>query len=110
MENRSFVYESVIKVKQTGNIFFSFPEFFCMNSAIKTYTIEITTDLFSGIITIFIRNTMNNTMNQNWASKNLSRIDKILYYINVNFLDADRMKIENMAENLCFHQITSVSI
>jgi AraC-like DNA-binding protein len=40
---------------------------------------------------------MNNTMNQNWASKNLSRIDKILYYINVNFLDADRMKIENMA-------------
>jgi hypothetical protein len=40
MENRSFVYESVIKVKQTGNIFFSFPEFFCMNSAIKTYTIK----------------------------------------------------------------------
>ncbi|WP_419488939.1 AraC family transcriptional regulator [Chryseobacterium bernardetii] len=98
MENRSFVYESVIKSKTDREHFLQLSRILLYEFSHKNlYNKEITTDLFSGIITIFIRNTMNNTMNQNWASKNLSRIDKILYYINVNFLDADRMKIENMA-------------
>ncbi len=98
MEDRSFVYESVIKSKTDREHFLQLSRILLYEFSHKNlYNKEITTDLFSGIITIFIRNTMNNTMNQNWASKNLSRIDKILYYINVNFLDADRMKIENMA-------------
>ncbi|WP_164463868.1 AraC family transcriptional regulator [Chryseobacterium sp. G0186] len=99
MEDRSLVYESGIKNKtdriyllQLSNILLH--EFSHKNR----YHKEITADLFSGILTILIRNTMNNATNKKWISQNLSRIDRILYYINVNILDPDKMKIENLAK------------
>lgn len=99
MEDHSFVYESVIKSKtdklhllQLAGILLH--EF----SRKNTYNKEITADLFSGIMIIMIRNTMNNITAKEWMTQNLSRIERILYYINVNALNTDKMKIENLAK------------
>lgn len=99
MEDRSFIYESVIKSKTDREHLLQLSRILLHEFSYKgLYNKEVTADLFSGIFTILVRNTMSNTTNQKWAFKNVSRIDRILYYINVNFLDTDRMKIENMAK------------
>lgn len=99
MEDQTFVYESVIKNKTDREHLLQLSRILLHEFNHKSlYNKEITADLFSGIFTILIRNTMNTTNNQKWISKNLSRIDRILYYINVNFQDADKMKIENIAK------------
>ncbi|WP_160137851.1 AraC family transcriptional regulator [Chryseobacterium sp. c4a] len=99
MEDRSFIYESVIKSETDKEHLLQLSGILLHEFSHKDlYNKEITADLFSGILTILIRNTMSNTTNQKWVSKNISRIDRILYYINVNFLDTDRMKIDNMAK------------
>ncbi|MDN3693122.1 AraC family transcriptional regulator [Chryseobacterium tructae] len=99
IEDRSFVYESVIKSKTDREHLLQLSRILLHEFSYKgLYNKEVTADLFSGIFTILVRNTMSNTTNQKWAFKNVSRIDRILYYINVNFLDTDRMKIENMAK------------
>jgi YesN/AraC family two-component response regulator len=41
---------------------------------------------------------MSNITAKNWLTQNLSRIERILYYININALDPDKMKIENLAK------------
>ncbi|SDI95767.1 AraC family transcriptional regulator [Chryseobacterium jejuense] len=99
MEDRSFVYESVIKSKTDRAHLLQLSRILLHEFSHKNlYNKEIAADLFSTIFTILTRNTMSNATNQKWVSKNLSRIDRILYYINVNFLDADKMKIENLAK------------
>ncbi|MCS4305480.1 MULTISPECIES: AraC family transcriptional regulator [unclassified Chryseobacterium] len=99
MEDRSFVYESFIKNKTDREHLLQLSRILLHEFSHKSlYHREVTADLFSGIFTILIRNTMGNITNQKWVSKNLNRIDRILYYINVNFLDADKMKIENLAK------------
>jgi len=99
MEDRSFVYESAIKnntdrvhLLQLAHILLY--EF----SHQSRYNKDIVVDIFSAIITVLIRNTMETTTNKKWISQHLSRIEKILYYINVNVLDTDKMKIENLAK------------
>ncbi|CAI8797092.1 AraC family transcriptional regulator [Chryseobacterium sp. IT-36CA2] len=99
MENHPFVYESVIKSKTDRVHLLQLARILLYEFSHKsTYSKEITTDLFSGIMTILIRNTMNNVTTKDWVIQHVSRIEKILYYINVNALDADKMKIENLAK------------
>lgn len=99
MEDQTFVYESVIKNKTDKDHLLQLSRILLHEfSHISLYNKEVTTDLFSGIFTILIRNTMKTKNNQTWISKNMNRIDRILYYINVNFQDAEKMKIENIAK------------
>ncbi len=99
MEDHSFVYESAIKSKTDRDHLLQLARILLYEFSHKnTYNKEITTDLFSGIITILIRNTMQNATAKDRLTQNLNRIEKILYYINVNALDAEKMKIENLAE------------
>jgi len=99
MEDHSFVYESVIKNKTDRAHLLQLARILLYEfSHNNTYNKEITADLFSSVITILIRNTINNRTAKEWITQNLSRIEKILYYINVNALDADKMKIGNLAE------------
>lgn len=103
MEDHSFVYESAIKSKTDRAHLLQLARILLYEFRHKnTYNKEITSDIFSGIITILIRNTMNTATTKNWIAQNVSRIEKILYYINVNVLDADKMKIENLAEEFMF--------
>ncbi|RLJ32637.1 AraC family transcriptional regulator [Chryseobacterium sp. 7] len=98
MEDHSFVYESVIKNKTDREHLLQLARILLYEFSHKnTYNKEITTDIFSGIITIMIRNIMNATTKK-WIAQNASRIERILYYINVNALDADKMKIEKLAK------------
>ncbi len=99
MEDHSFVYESVIKSKADRMHLLQLSQILLYEFGHKnTYNKEITTDLFSGIITILIRNTVNNKTVKSWITQNVNRIERILYYINVNALDTDKMKIENIAK------------
>lgn len=98
MEDHSFMYESVIKSKTDRTHLLQLARILLYEFSHKnTYTKEITTDLFCSIITILIRNTIQNATTNSWITHNVSRIEKILYYINVNALDNDKMKIENLA-------------
>ncbi|MGN7707655.1 AraC family transcriptional regulator [Chryseobacterium sp. D764] len=98
MEDHSFVYESVIKCKTDREHLLQLARILLYEFSHKnTYNKEISSDLFSAIITILIRNTMSNITAKNWITQNLSRIERILYYININALDGDKMKIENLA-------------
>ncbi len=98
MEDHYFVYESVIKNKTDREHLLQLARILLYEFSHKnTYNKEITTDIFSGIITIMIRNIMNATTKKRIA-QNASRIERILYYINVNALNADKMKIENLAK------------
>ncbi|WP_068943308.1 AraC family transcriptional regulator [Chryseobacterium timonianum] len=99
MEDRSFVYESVIKNKSDRAHLLQLSRILLHEFSHKNlYNKEISIDLFSTIFTILTRNTMNTKNHQTWISKNINRIDRILYYINVNFQDAEKMKIENIAK------------
>ncbi|MFZ4928612.1 AraC family transcriptional regulator [Chryseobacterium sp. Mn2064] len=110
MEDHSFVYESVIKNTADRVHLLQLARILLYEFSHKnTYNKEITADLFAGIFTILIRNTMHNVSAKNWVTKNLSRIEKILYYINVNVLDAEKMKIENLAKE-CMLSPNYVSI
>ncbi|KAA2223333.1 AraC family transcriptional regulator [Chryseobacterium sediminis] len=98
MEDHSFVYESVIKCKTDREHLLQLARILLYEFSHKnTYNKEISSDLFSAIITILIQNTMSNITAKNWITQNLSRIERILYYMNINALDADKMKIENLA-------------
>ncbi|MBE4948752.1 AraC family transcriptional regulator [Chryseobacterium culicis] len=98
MEDHSFVCESVIKNKRDREHLLQLARILLYEFSHKnTYNKEITTDIFSGIMTIMIRNIMN-ASTKKWIVQNASRIERILYYINVNALDADKMKIENLAK------------
>jgi len=98
MEDSSFVYESAIRNKAdrehmlqlAGILLYEFN-----NKSI--YSKEASADLFSAMITILIRNTMNSGGKER-VSKGTSQAEKILYYINVNAMDADKMKLENLAK------------
>lgn len=99
MEDQTLIYESGIRNKTdrqhllllSGILLHEF-------SNQRIHHKEITTGLFSGIFTILVRNIMSNASNKKWISQNLNKIDRILYYINVNFRDVDKMKIENLAK------------
>ncbi|WP_284463751.1 AraC family transcriptional regulator [Chryseobacterium sp.] len=99
MDDRTFVYESGIKNKSDREHLLKLSQMLLHEFSHKSmYNKEVMADLFSAIFTILIRNTMNTSTNKKWISQNLSKIDRILYYINVNILDADKMKIENLAK------------
>ncbi|AZA98710.1 AraC family transcriptional regulator [Chryseobacterium joostei] len=99
MDDRTFVYESGIKNKSDREHLLQLSRMLLHEFSHKSmYNKEVMADLFSAIFTILIRNTMNASTNKKWFSQNLSKIDRILYYINVNILDADKMKIENLAK------------
>ncbi|MCJ7936260.1 MAG: AraC family transcriptional regulator [Chryseobacterium sp.] len=98
LEDQTFVYESAIKNKQDRIHLLQLAHILLHEFSHKSmYHKETAADLFSGIITILIRNTMNNNSNKKQISKKLSKIERILYYLNVNVLDPDKMKIENLA-------------
>ena len=99
MDDRTFVYESGIKNKSDREHLLKLSRMLLHEFSHKNmYNKEVMADLFSAIFTILIRNTMNTSTNKKWILQNLSKIDRILYYINVNILDADKMKIENLAK------------
>lgn len=99
MEDRSFVYESAIKNKTDRVHLLQLAHILLYEFSHQSrYNKDIVIDIFSAIITVLIRNTMETTTNKKWISQHLSRIEKILYYINVNVLDTDKMKIENLAK------------
>ncbi|NIF05144.1 AraC family transcriptional regulator [Chryseobacterium sp. Tr-659] len=99
MEDQSFIYESAIKNKTDRKHLLQLSRILLHEFGQKNnYNKEITANLFSGIITILVRNTMSNHTIKEKISKQLSKIERILYYININVLDPDKMRIENLAK------------
>ncbi|MCQ9639316.1 AraC family transcriptional regulator [Chryseobacterium sp. WG14] len=99
MEDRSFVYESAINDKADRAHLLQLAHILLYEFSHQSrYNKEILTDIFSAIITVLIRNTMETTTHKKWIFQHVGRIEKILYYINVNVLDTDKMKIENLAK------------
>ncbi|STC97281.1 Uncharacterised protein [Chryseobacterium carnipullorum] len=110
MEDRSFVYESAIRNKADQEHLLQLAKILLHEFSNKSYySRETSADLFSAIMTIVIRNAMNNGGMER-ISQGLNQTEKILYYINVHAMDPDKMKLEYLAESLCFPQITSVFI
>ncbi|MCT2409848.1 AraC family transcriptional regulator [Chryseobacterium antibioticum] len=97
MEDRSFVYESAIRNKADKEHLLQLARIllheFCNRSL---YSKEISANLFSAIMAILIRNTMNDGSIER-ISQGLSQAERILYYINVNAMDAEKMRLEHLA-------------
>ncbi|SHH22511.1 AraC-type DNA-binding protein [Chryseobacterium oranimense] len=98
MEDSSLVYESAIRNKADREHMLQLASILLYEFSNKSlYNKETASDLFSAMITILIRNTMNSGGMER-VSKEISPAEKILYYINVNAMDADKMKLENLAK------------
>lgn len=97
MEDRSFVYESAIRNKADQEHLLQLAKILLHEFSNKSYySRETSADLFSAIMTIVIRNAMNNGGMER-ISQGLNQTEKILYYINVHAMDPDKMKLEYLA-------------
>ncbi|PIF45916.1 AraC-like DNA-binding protein [Chryseobacterium sp. 52] len=98
MGDRSFVYESAIKNKTDREHLLQLARILLHEFSSKNmYSQETSADLFSSIMTILIRNTMSSGGMEK-ISKGLNPAERILYYINVNAMDADKMRLEHLAK------------
>ncbi|WP_223607834.1 AraC family transcriptional regulator [Chryseobacterium sp. OSA05B] len=97
MEDRSFVYESAIKNKADREHILQLARILLHEFTDKNlYHKETCADLFSAMMTILIRNTMNSGGLEQIA-QGLNQAERILYYINVNAMNPDKMKLEHLA-------------
>lgn len=98
MEDRSFVYESAIKNKADREHLLQLARILLHEFTDKNlYNKETCVDLFSAMMTILIRNTMNSGGLEQ-IKQGLNQTEKILYYINVNAMNPDKMKLEHLAK------------
>ncbi|SHF99819.1 AraC family transcriptional regulator [Chryseobacterium sp. OV279] len=98
MEDRSFVYESAIKNKADREHLLQLARILLHEFTDKNlYNKETCADLFSAMMTILIRNTMNSGGLEQ-ITQGLNQTEKILYYINVNAMNPDKMKLEHLAK------------
>ncbi|HCA09676.1 helix-turn-helix domain-containing protein [Chryseobacterium sp.] len=98
MEDRSFVYESAIKNKADREHLLQLARILLHEFTDKNlYNKETCVDLFSAMMTILIRNTMNSGGLEQ-ITQGLNQTEKILYYINVNAMNPDKMKLEHLAK------------
>lgn len=97
MEDRSFVYESAIRNRADKEHLLQLARILLREFSNKSlYSKEISANLFSAIMAILIRNTMNDGGMER-RSQGLSQAERILYYINVNAMDAEKMRLEHLA-------------
>lgn len=98
MEDSSFVYDSAITNKTDRKHLLQLAMVLLYEFSNKRiYSKETSADLFSAIITILIRNIMNSGGRER-VSKGINQAERILYYINVNAMDAEKMKLEHLAK------------
>jgi len=98
MEDRSFVYESAIKNKADREHLLQLARILLHEFTDKNlYHKETCADLFSAMMTILIRNTMNSGGLEQIA-QGLNQAERILYYINVNAMNPEKMKLEHLAK------------
>ncbi|KFF21943.1 AraC family transcriptional regulator [Chryseobacterium sp. JM1] len=98
MEDRSFVYESAIKNKADREHLLQLARILLHEFTDKNlYNKETCADLFSAMMTILIRNTMNSGGLEQ-IKQGLNQTDRILYYINVNAMNQEKMKLEHLAK------------
>lgn len=98
MEDRSFIYESAIRNRADKEHLLQLARILLHEFSNKSlYSKEISANLFSAIMAILIRNTMNDGGMER-ISQGLSQAERILYYINVNAMDADKMRLEHLAK------------
>ena len=98
MEDRSFVYESAIKNKADREHLLQLVRILLHEFTDKNlYNKETCTDLFSAMMTILIRNTMNSGGLEQ-IKQGLNQTDRILYYINMNAMNPEKMKLEHLAK------------
>jgi len=97
IEDRSFVYESAIRNKMDREHLLLLAKILLQEFDSKgLYNKEVSSDLFSAIMTIVIRNNIGKGKEQ--ISKGLNSTEKILYYINVNAMDPGKMRISHLAK------------
>ncbi|MDQ0781838.1 AraC family transcriptional regulator [Chryseobacterium sp. W4I1] len=97
IEDRSFVYESAIRNKTDREHLLLLAKILLQEFDSKgLYNKEVSSDLFSAIMTIVIRNNIGKGKEQ--ISKGLNSTEKILYYINVNAMDPRKMRISHLAK------------
>jgi len=98
MEDSSFVYDLAITNKADRKHLLQLAMVLLYEFSNKSiYSKEVSADLFSAIITILIRNIMNSGGRER-VSKGINQAERILYYINVNAMDAEKMKLEHLAK------------
>ncbi|SFN94862.1 transcriptional regulator, AraC family [Chryseobacterium oleae] len=98
MEDRSFVYESAIKNKEDREHLLQLARILLHEFTDKNlYNKETCADLFSAMMIILIRNTMNSGGLEQ-IKQGLNQTDRILYYINVNAMNPEKMKLEHLAK------------
>ncbi|SHF79923.1 AraC family transcriptional regulator [Chryseobacterium vrystaatense] len=97
MEDRSFVYESAIRNKADREHLLLLSKILLHEFSHKgLYNRETSSDLFSAMMTILIRNSMSSSRLEQ-ISQGLNLTERILYYINVNAMDPDKMRLEHLA-------------
>jgi len=102
MEDSSFVYDLAITNKADRKHLLQLAMVLLYEFSNKSiYSKEVSADLFSAIITILIRNIMNSGGRER-VSKGINQAERILYYINVNAMDAEKMKLEHLAKEFMF--------
>jgi AraC-like DNA-binding protein len=98
LEDSTFVYESAITNTTDRKHLLQLAKILLYEFGNKSmYNKETAADIFSAIITILIRNTMNSGGMER-ISKGINQAERILYYINVNAMDVNKMKLENLAK------------
>ncbi|KMQ61354.1 hypothetical protein ACM46_15075 [Chryseobacterium angstadtii] len=98
LTGRSVKYESAVLNAEDRKYFIQLAKNLRYEfSAKKIYNGDITTELFSIMVTLLCRNLINDPTTNSWKNAELSKIDRILAYISIYALDETKMRIENIA-------------